>query len=378
MTDYTKRDRLAGRSLALEALAGRPTRQVPVGVITWGFEYYWQVAGLAPWQLACGSSESWHKAHVTLYERHRPDLVWYSGGGSGPKEPTLLEDTELAWVVKDNNTGEEYEMIKGSLARRNRESLSKNCDPVGAMESREDVNRLIPEFTGWGEIYLGGLRALISELGDRALVLPHHSPGYICACYAFGFGRAMELMLTDPDLFIYVCDRYASGDRLRMQELADAGAEAVYIADGWASCDIISPRMFDRFALPYQKSIAEAAHAAGLRVILWNEGNVLPILDREAALDIDAFGTEQPRKGADTTVAAAREVFGPNRCLFGNLDSEHLLRRNDTKEIERAVCEQIAMSGPGAPFILSTGSPIPSRTEPEAVDTVIRAARSLP
>ena len=378
MTDYTKRDRLAGRSLALEALAGRPTRQVPVGVITWGFEYYWQVAGLAPWQLACGSSESWHKAHVALYERHRPDLVWYSGGGSGPKEPTLLEDTEVMWVVKDNNTGEEYEMIKGSLARRNRESLSKNCDPVGAMESREDVNRLIPEFTGWGEIYLGGLRALISELGDRALVLPHHSPGYICACYAFGFGRAMELMLTDPDLFIYVCDRYASGDRLRMQELADAGAEAVYIADGWASCDIISPQMFDRFALPYQKSIAEAAQAAGLRVILWNEGNVLPILDREAALDIDGFGTEQPRKGADTTVAAAREVFGPNRCLFGNLDSEHLLRRNDTKEIERAVCEQIAMSGPGAPFILSTGSPIPSRTEPEAVDTIIRAARSLP
>ena len=162
-----------------------------------------------------------------------------------------------------------------------------------------------------------------------------------------------------------------------MRELAEAGAEAVYIADGWASCDIISPQMFERFALPYQRSIAQAAHAGGLRVILWNEGNVLPILHLEAALDIDAFGTEQPRKGVNITVGQIREVFGPDRCLLGNLDSELMLLRNDPGEISHNVEDQIRQSGVGAPFIMSTGSPIPNDVAPEAIDVMMRSALNV-
>ncbi len=162
---------------------------------------------------------------------------------------------------------------------------------------------------------------------------------------------------------------------IHIVEGAEAGAEAVFIADGWASCDIISPAMFERFALPYQRAIVEAAHEAGLRIVLWNEGDILPILPQEASLPVDAFAFEQPRKGVATTVAAVRAVFGPRRCLFGNLDSEDLLLRNDPQEIARAVEEQVAQSGPGAPFVLCTGSPLPSNVEPSAVDAMIAAAR---
>jgi uroporphyrinogen-III decarboxylase len=39
------------------------------------------------------------------------------------------------------------------------------------------------------------------------------------------------------------------------------------------------------------------------------------------------------------------------------------------------VREQLALSGAGAPFVLCTGSPIPSDVEPEAVDAMLRAVR---
>jgi uroporphyrinogen decarboxylase len=249
---------------------------------------------------------------------------------------------------------------------------------VDGLQTRADLDRAIPAEQGWDEAYLAGLARLIAELGDRAMVFPHHSPAYICACYAFGFERAMELMLTDPDLFFHACERFASGDRLKMRQWREAGAEVAYIADGWASCDIISPAMFDRFALPYQRSITEAAHETGLRIALWNEGDILPILDREAALPVDAFACEQPRKGVDLDLARVRAAFGPSRCLFGNLDSEMLLLRNDPEEIERAVRRQIEASGPEAPLVLCTGSPLPSNVEPAAVDAMIAAARRLP
>ncbi|NLG51662.1 MAG: hypothetical protein GX552_16275 [Chloroflexi bacterium] len=370
-----------GKKLALDALRGIAAERIPVGPLTWGYEYLWKIAGLEPWQLACGGSETWHRAHMAMLERHDVDVLWYEGAGNGPEEPTLLDETSREWVIRDNNTGHTYGLMKDSLALYELEDGPHihigTTETSRAISSREEADERIPPFQGWGSIYLDGLRRLIAEVGDRALILPHHSPGYIIGCYEFGFQAAMETMLSDPELFFYVCDRFAEGDQLRMTEWAAAGAEAVYIADSWASCDIISPRMFEQFALPYQRSITEAAHLAGLPIILWNVGDVLPILDLEASLPVDAFAIEQPRKGVDLTIASLRPVFGSNRCLMGNVDSEDLLRRNNPDEIKQAVADQIRQSGQGNPFIVSTGSPLPSNTEPAAVDAMIQAVRTF-
>ncbi len=367
----------SSKALALEALSGKATERVPTALFTWGFDYYWKAAEIEPWRLALGGSETWHQAHIRLYERHKPDIIFYTGGGYGPDDPELVEENSTSWFIKHGENGSKFELIKSSLSLRSCETNSKSCDPVADMRTKEDIDSCLVCPETWGETYLNGLSRLINELGDRALVLPHHSPGYICACYALGFERAMEAMLEEPELLKYASDRYSAHEERLMSELADAGAEAVFIADGWASCDIISPSQFDEFALPYQEAITRAAHKAGLKIILWNEGDILPILDREATLPIDAFAFEQPRKGADVTVEKVRKAFGPNRCLFGNVDSEELLKRNRPSEIAEAVELQIRMSGKGAPFVLSTGSPIPSDVEPEAVDAMLNACRNF-
>ena len=135
--------------------------------------------------------------------------------------------------------------------------------------------------------------------------------------------------------------------------------------------------MVKQFAMPYQKNIIDAAHKAGLKIILWNEGDILPILDEEAALNMDGFAFEQPRKGVELSTAKVREAFGPKRCLLGNLDSELMLLRNDHKEITQAVNNIIKESGKGHPFIMSTGSPVTSDIPTDAVDAMINATRTF-
>lgn len=184
------------------------------------------------------------------------------------------------------------------------------------------------------------------------------------------------MMAEKPELFKYICSIYEEGDELRMKQLARAGAQAVFIADGWASCDIISPSMFEEFALPCQISMTKTAKKHGLKVILWNEGDILPILKQEKAVGADAFAFEQPRKGADITVDKVRKVFGDEWCLFGNLDSEMLLLRNDREEILNALREQINGSGADAPFVMCTGSPIPDNIDPETINYNIEVIRS--
>jgi len=366
-----------GKQLMLQALAGQATGRVPVALITWGFDYTWKVAGMQPWQLACGGAETWLTAYRAMRDRHNQDAIFYFGVGQGPEEPTLVGEDARRWLVRDNNTGGLHALMKDSLALVDLQTGAKTCDAVGDIRAPADADRLIPLPRGHGQVYLDGLARLIHEVGESALVMPCCSPGYIMGCYALGFERAMQMMLVEPELFTYVCDRYAFSEQLRMRQLAAAGAEAVYIADSWASCDIISPALFARFALPYQRSVAQAAREAGLHPILWNLGDIVPILHLEADLPLDAFAFEQPRKGWRITVADVRRVFGSQRCLFGNLDSEALLLRNDPAEIRCAVAEQLDQSGSGAPFILSTGSPLPSDIDPSAVDAIMNAVSTL-
>jgi len=366
-----------GKRLMLQALAGQATPRVPVALITWGFDYTWKVAGLQPWQLACGGTETWLAAYRAMRDRHDQDAIFYFGAGNGPQEPTLVSEDARQWLIRDNNTGALYTLMKDSLALVDVQTGAKTCDPLGDISTPADADRLIPLPRERDCVYLDGLSRLIGQVGDSALVMPCCSPAYIMSCYALGFQRAMEMMLTEPDLFTYVCDRYALSDRPRMRQLAAAGAQAVYIADSWASCDIISPSLFARFALPYQRNTALAAQEAGLHPILWNLGDIVPILDLEAALPLAGFAFEQPRKGWSVTVADVRRAFGPRRCLFGNLDSEALLLRNDPAEIHVAVSDQLAQSGPGAPFILSTGSPLPSDIDPASVDAIMSSLHHL-
>lgn len=364
-----------GKNAALDALSGKPSARVPFLLLTWGFDYIWKCAGIEPWQLACGSSKTWLDAYVATYERHKPDAIIWDTFGTHEQDPVLLDETSRSWIVRDC-TGEEWEFIKSSFTLVHRPKPNGNPPPEVRWDTEADIDSNIP-VSEFHDNRLGGLTAVMDALGDKALVMPTGVPGYIAACYALGFDRSMQMMLEEPELFLYLADRMSQHDGARMRAFADAGAEVVFIADSWASCDIISPAMFRRFALPYQRKTVDAAKAAGLKAILWNLGHVGPILQDEASLNIDAFAFERPRKGFDTSVADVREVFGAGRCILGNLDSEDLLRRNDPEEITAEVHSQILGSGVGSPFVLSFGSPIPSDTPESAVDAVADAVRSF-
>ncbi len=364
-----------GKRAAMDALCGKPAARIPFLLLTWGFDYLWKCAGIEPWQLACGSYQTWLEAYVATYERHTPDVVILDSFGTSDADPVLLDETSRSWIVRDGG-GEEWEFIKSSFTLVHRPKPNGAGAPEVRWDTQADIDRNLPD-SSFSDHRLCGLSAVIEALGDKALVMPTCIPGYIAACYALTFDRAMQMMIDQPDIFLYLADRMSQHDEARMRAFAAAGAEAVFIADSWASCDIISPSMFRRFALPYQRKTVDAAKAAGLKAILWNLGDVGPILADEASLDIGAFAFEQPRKGFDITIAQVREVFGPNRCILGNLDSELMLQRNDPDEITAAVHDQIVGSGVGAPFILSFGSPIPSDTPESAIDTITKAVRGF-
>lgn len=363
-----------GKRAALDAISGKPAARPPFLLLTWGFDYIWKCAGIPPWRLARGSFDTWLAAYLATYERHKPDVIIFDGFGAGTQDPIVLDETPRSWIIRDGE-GEEWEFIKSSLTLLHRPKPSTTPVSAPRWDSKADIDSNIH---GPGlDPRLKGLSAVMGAIGEKALVIPTCVPGYIAACYTLGFSRAMRMMIDDPGLFLHLADRLSENVEVHMRQFAQAGAEAVFITDSWASCDILSPQMFRKFALPYQRKSVDAAKAAGLKAILWNLGDLGPVLADEAALNIDGFAFEQPRKGFEITVSQVREVFGPRRCILGNLDSELLLLRNDPEEIREEVTSQILQSGRGAPFIVSFGSPIPSDAPESAVDATAEAARNF-
>ncbi len=116
---------------------------------------------------------------------------------------------------------------------------------------------------------------------------------------------------------------------------------------------------------------------AGIKVMLWNEGDVREILDDEAALGMDSFGVEQPRKHVNITMGDLRYAYGDDRCIMGNLDSEMLLMRGDKDEITSELHRIIEEAGKGLPFMMFNGSPIPSNVDIEVVQHIFDVMYNL-
>lgn len=112
--------------------------------------------------------------------------------------------------------------------------------------------------------------------------------------------------------------------------MLQAGARILTISDPSASGEILGPRRFAQFALPYINRILDALqnyYAASLVHICGNLKPVFPLLSRlhTRAISIDSA----------TSIPAMQSALGKNQVVVGNV-STHLLLNCTPRAVERA------------------------------------------
>lgn len=113
-----------------------------------------------------------------------------------------------------------------------------------------------------------------------------------------------------------------------------AGADAVQLFDTWAG--ELSPAMYTRFALPYQRRIIERIQACGVPAILYVNG-CAGVLELMAHTHADVLSIDW-RLGLDT----ARRRLGPEIAVQGNVDPTALLAPATAVEEEAAAAMHAA------------------------------------
>jgi uroporphyrinogen decarboxylase len=148
----------------------------------------------------------------------------------------------------------------------------------------------------------------------------------------------------------------------------DAGADLVQCGDSLASCNVISPKTYERYAWPYEKQSFSAWREHGITTgilhICGNAGKVLELYRDTGA------GLIELDSAVDLT-DASRRLDGIT--IIGNVDTVSELLQASPAETETAARRCIEETG-GRNFILGSGCLVPRYTPVENVRTLVRVA----
>ena len=154
--------------------------------------------------------------------------------------------------------------------------------------------------------------------------------------------------------------------------MTQTGCHMVSNGDSTAGPEMISADMYFKYALPYERKIADIAHNAGAAYTLHICGNTNVILKH--MLDCGADAIELDYK---TDISKIYEIFHDSRTLIGNIDPSGVLALGSKKDVQRKTLELLSVYKDSNRFILNAGCAIPPNTPSENLKMMIDTARNF-
>jgi MtaA/CmuA family methyltransferase len=203
-----------------------------------------------------------------------------------------------------------------------------------------------------------GVDELARAVSNQVAMLGWIDMPFAEACSVCGVAEFMLLMKDEPrrahailSLLTGIVSDFS---------VAQVQAGADMIGAGDAATSLISPRMYQEFALPYEQQVCQATHNVGGLVKLHVCGNTTHLLNLMATCGADLFNVDHM-----VPLERARDVYSAHdKCYKGNLDPvAHIMQATPEECRERAHdCISLAQ---GTRYMLSAGCEIPAETPDE-------------
>lgn len=215
-------------------------------------------------------------------------------------------------------------------------------------------------------------RILVKEIGDQVWICARADQGPMdLASQVYSMDDLLiEMALGEKDEYIFklldYCRQVATRYALALME---TGAHSTSIGEPVAGPDVISPKMYRKYAWRFEKQMVDELKQHG--IILHNHicGNTLPILE-----DFIATGAQVLEIDHKTDARKIKAAAIGRTCLLGNLDTR-LLADGAPSEVEDACQDLIEICKPGSGFIMGPGCAMGSTTPAENIHSLVEAAK---
>lgn len=177
-------------------------------------------------------------------------------------------------------------------------------------------------------------------------------------------------LLTDEDNVFALLEYCTTATCQFIRLMAQTACHMVSNGDSPAGPEMISPEMYRRFALPYEKRVVEEAHRLGLPYTLHICGKTNAILKDMLGTGADCFELDHK-----TDIHQAFSLFEDAACLIGNIDPSGILALGTADDVKRQTKGVLDVCSGSARFILNAGCAIPAETPSENLRAMITTAR---
>lgn len=182
----------------------------------------------------------------------------------------------------------------------------------------------------------------------------------------------LDLIIGEQDLVKELLEYCTEVSCQFIRLMAQTGCDMVSNGDSPAGPEMISPEMYEMYALPYEKRMVHEAHKNKLPYILHICGDTGTILDLMLQSGSDGFELDYK-----TDAKKAFEVFHEKACFIGNIDPSGVLAMGSPELVESKTIELLNVFSKTKRFILNSGCAIPSNTPEENLRMMIKTAREF-
>ena len=181
----------------------------------------------------------------------------------------------------------------------------------------------------------------------------------------------MDLMMED-DLVFNLLDYCTDASSQFIRLMADTGVDMLSNGDSPAGPDMISPEMYETFALPYEKRVIKEAHKAGKPYMLHICGNTDIILDKMIETNADALELDYK-----TNIKLVQKLCKEREITFsGNIDPTGVLAFGNTRMVEEKTKKVLKIFNDNPRLIINAGCAIPKETPSVNIHKFVEVARN--
>ncbi|MHB1347502.1 MAG: uroporphyrinogen decarboxylase family protein [Candidatus Humimicrobiaceae bacterium] len=385
----------SSKELMTKTLNLQKTSRPPVGLHWWGI-YKYESLGLDYKKDAWKEGETLSNVYERFYEKFKPD--WFhlhigtpkyfrdceiinKNGKSFLKISAKFKDLKKEDKYFSSNSSEDEEILDFPdylLASR---CLRPKVDLSSINKIDEFIKRYIhmsaAEIIEMG--YADHIARLSEKYGDDAF-LAVHIPSAICEIFDpttgyLGFEEGLMSFYDYPEGMKHLLEKCYEEQLEWAKAFAEAGAHSFIISESYISPDLANPEIYKKFMKSIHTQYFSEIKNYGLIPICMFWGDVLPLLDDYAQTNVMAIMFEESKKSFNLDIVEIRRKINNRLCVFGNLDSNYLLREGSIKDIKDEVERQA--KGARYNFIVSNGSPVAPFTPEQNIRRLIDTGKEL-
>ena len=179
-------------------------------------------------------------------------------------------------------------------------------------------------------------------------------------------------IILDPENVIKLLNKCTEVSTRFIHLMAEAGADMVSNGDSPAGPDMIAPELYRKFALPYERIMAETAHKHGLPYCIHICGNTDVIL-----ADLLRTQTDAVELDYKTDLSLIYKTFHNKITLFGNIDPSGVIANGTADLVEKKAREILEIYRDSPLLVMNAGCAIPPTTPSENIFRLIEVTRNF-